>query len=194
MQNQPSHCCCCSCQSSADGQNRRGFFGQAVAIACGGAALAVPAVTGVAAFLNPLRQKGFGGEFLRLASLDVLPQDGRRKKSPSLPIAATPGAGFPPNPSGPCFCGTAAIKSPRCKWCVRTPAVRSTSSRRPMGAIFLPLPPSQFRLGRQPHRRHLAQPAQHGFAGGGNPQQERSVGQVPNVRHRHFNEDVARMR
>ena len=80
MQDHRSNSCCCSCRLPADGENRRGFFGRAVAIVCGGAALLIPAVTGVAAFLNPLRQKGPSGEFLRLASLDVLPEDGTPQK------------------------------------------------------------------------------------------------------------------
>ena len=45
-------------------------------VVCGGAALLIPAAAGIAAFLNPLRQKSQSGRFLRVASLDVLP-DGR---------------------------------------------------------------------------------------------------------------------
>ena len=53
--------CCCQDETSADRENRRGFLGQAAAIACGAAALATPVVAGVVAFLNPLRQKSQGG-------------------------------------------------------------------------------------------------------------------------------------
>ena len=38
--------------------------------------MAVPTMAGVVAFLNPLRQKSQGGQFMRLASLDAIPEDG----------------------------------------------------------------------------------------------------------------------
>jgi Rieske Fe-S protein len=46
--------------------------------------LAVPAVIGVASFLNPLRQRSPAGEFMRLTSLDVLPEDGTPRKVPVI--------------------------------------------------------------------------------------------------------------
>ena len=88
---------------SADGENRRGFFGQAAAIVCGGVALLVPAAAGVAAFLNPLRQKGQGGEFLRLASLDVLPADGTPQKVPVIADRTDAWNRFPAEPIGAVF-------------------------------------------------------------------------------------------
>jgi menaquinol-cytochrome c reductase iron-sulfur subunit len=45
------------------------------------AACAVPAVVGLLAFLNPLRQKSQAGEFMRLATLDSLPDDGTPRKA-----------------------------------------------------------------------------------------------------------------
>ncbi len=55
---------------------RRGFLTKTLALTLGGLAYAVPAVAGVVAFLNPLRQKSQAGQFRRLASLDTLPEDG----------------------------------------------------------------------------------------------------------------------
>ena len=50
-----------------------------------GAAACLPAViAGLCAFLNPLRQKGQAGEFLRLGSLDTLPGDGTPVKTTVL--------------------------------------------------------------------------------------------------------------
>ncbi len=59
---------------------RRGFAAQLAAGALAIAAFAVPVVTGVAAALNPLRQKGRAGKFYRLASLEALPEDGTPQK------------------------------------------------------------------------------------------------------------------
>ncbi len=55
---------------------RRRFLIKSVAAASGGLAYAVPALTGIAAFLNPLGQKSRAGQLLRVASLDMLPEDG----------------------------------------------------------------------------------------------------------------------
>jgi nitrite reductase/ring-hydroxylating ferredoxin subunit len=48
----------------------------------GATAYVVPAGAGVVAALNPLRLKGAGGDFLRLAALDTLPSDGTPRKFP----------------------------------------------------------------------------------------------------------------
>jgi menaquinol-cytochrome c reductase iron-sulfur subunit len=87
----------------ADGENRRGFFGRAAAIVCGGAALLVPAAAGVAAFLNPLRQKSPSGEFLRLASLDVLPENGAPQKVAVIADRIDAWSRFPAEPIGAVF-------------------------------------------------------------------------------------------
>ena len=55
---------------------RRRFLIKSVAVASGGLAYTVPALTGIVAFLNPLGQRSQAGQFLRLASLDMLPEDG----------------------------------------------------------------------------------------------------------------------
>jgi len=61
----------------APGQHpRRNFLAKALALALGSLAYAVPALAGIVAFLNPLRQKSQAGQFLRVGSLDMLPEDG----------------------------------------------------------------------------------------------------------------------
>lgn len=67
---------------AADPEGRRGFLAKAVTLALGGVGLLVPAVTGIVAFLNPLRQKSQTGRSLRLTSLDVLPEDGTPRRFP----------------------------------------------------------------------------------------------------------------
>jgi Rieske Fe-S protein len=47
----------------------------------GGLTLVVPLGTGIVALLNPLRQKGQAGQFVRLATLDTLPTDGTPLKA-----------------------------------------------------------------------------------------------------------------
>lgn len=70
--------------AAADAEDRRGFLAQAVTLVLGGVGLLVPAVTGIVAFLNPLGQKSQAGRFLRLTSLDVLPEDGTPRRFPVI--------------------------------------------------------------------------------------------------------------
>ena len=84
-------------------RNRRGFLAKAVAIVCGAAALAIPAAAGVAAFLNPLRQKSQGGQFMRLASLDAMPEDGTPLKVPVIADRTDAWSRFPAEPIGAVF-------------------------------------------------------------------------------------------
>ena len=76
--NAASATCCCGCGC----EDRRGFVTQLLALGLGATAYAVPVVAGAVASLNPLRLKGSGGEFLRLAALDTLPSDGTPRKFP----------------------------------------------------------------------------------------------------------------
>jgi menaquinol-cytochrome c reductase iron-sulfur subunit len=57
-------------------ENRRGFLARLVALLAGGTAVLAPAALGCVSFLNPLRLKGQGGGFRKLATLAQLPQDG----------------------------------------------------------------------------------------------------------------------
>ena len=66
------------CASAHD--PRRRFLIKSVAVASGGLAYTVPALTGIVAFLNPLGQKSQAGALLRVASLDMLPEDGTPQK------------------------------------------------------------------------------------------------------------------
>jgi menaquinol-cytochrome c reductase iron-sulfur subunit len=68
---------CCSVTD-----NRRSLLAKSGALALGAVAYAAPVVGGLVAFLNPLRQKGSGGQFLRIASLETLPDDGTPRKFP----------------------------------------------------------------------------------------------------------------
>jgi menaquinol-cytochrome c reductase iron-sulfur subunit len=99
MQNTSSSCCRRNEPPSAE-ENRRGFLRQSAAIVCGAVALLVPAAVGVAAFLNPLGQKGQGGRFLRLASLDMLPKDGTPMRVSAIADRTDAWTHFPPEEIG----------------------------------------------------------------------------------------------
>jgi Rieske Fe-S protein len=62
----------CSCAHDP----RRRFLIKGLALASGGLAFSAPALSGIVAFLNPLGQKSEAGQLLRVASLDMLPEDG----------------------------------------------------------------------------------------------------------------------
>jgi menaquinol-cytochrome c reductase iron-sulfur subunit len=101
MQNSSSTSCCCA--RATDGPSRRGFLAQAAAILGGTLVLLVSAVTGIVAFLNPLRQKSQSGQFLRLASLSVLPEDGTPQKVPVIADRTDAWSRFPAEPIGAVF-------------------------------------------------------------------------------------------
>jgi quinol---cytochrome c reductase iron-sulfur subunit, bacillus type len=96
--NQPSPGCCC-CGTTPPVEPRRGFLALCIAAA----AYAVPFAAGVVAFLNPLRQKAQAGEFLRLTSLDTLPQDGAPIKMPVVMDRVDAWNRFPNEPVGAVF-------------------------------------------------------------------------------------------
>lgn len=56
--------------------DRRGFFRQAAAAACGGLALLVPLASGLVVFLDPLRRSNGLGSLIPVAPLDAVPADG----------------------------------------------------------------------------------------------------------------------
>jgi menaquinol-cytochrome c reductase iron-sulfur subunit len=80
MQNSPSSSCCCGRHAPAGDDSRRGFLGKAAAVICGGIGLLIPAATGIVAFLNPLRQKAQSSQFMQLAPLSALAEDGTPRK------------------------------------------------------------------------------------------------------------------
>lgn len=55
---------------------RRGFFARLAAIVIGGVVGLFPFVSGLAVFLDPLRRRGANGHWVRLTTLDALPDDG----------------------------------------------------------------------------------------------------------------------
>lgn len=56
--------------------DRRGFFSQAMAVACGGLALLVPLVSGLVVLLDPLRRTSAVGKRIPVAPLGAVPDDG----------------------------------------------------------------------------------------------------------------------
>jgi Rieske Fe-S protein len=66
--------------STATVEPRRGFVAKATALVLGALAYAGPALAGLAAFFHPWGQKGQAGQFVRLATLDALPEDGTPRK------------------------------------------------------------------------------------------------------------------
>lgn len=73
-----NYCC------SGGPEPRRGFLAKLVAVLAGAVALLTPVGVGLASFLNPLRQKGQGGGWLKIASLATLPDDGTPRKFPVI--------------------------------------------------------------------------------------------------------------
>ena len=64
--------------------DRRGFFKKFLAIVLGGVATLVPVAAGLTVFLDPLRRKSSGKGFVRVTTLDALPNDGAPRKFPVL--------------------------------------------------------------------------------------------------------------
>jgi menaquinol-cytochrome c reductase iron-sulfur subunit len=93
---------CCE-PIGTDTEARRGFFLQAVTLLLGGLALLVPAATAIVAFLNPLRQKGGGGRFLRVTTLEALPEDGTPQRFPVVADRTDAWNYYPSGPIGAVF-------------------------------------------------------------------------------------------
>ena len=103
MQNSPTTPCCCAKVTPSADENRRGFLRKSAALVCGGIALLIPAAAGVVAFLNPLRQRSAGGQFMRLAMLNVLPEDGTPRKIPVIADRTDAWNRYPAEPIGAVF-------------------------------------------------------------------------------------------
>ena len=67
---------------AAEHDNRRGFLTKLFAAGIGSVLVLVPLATGVVSFFSPLRRRGSGGskEFIRVALLDDIPQDGTPRR------------------------------------------------------------------------------------------------------------------
>lgn len=61
-------------------EHRRQFLKKACAACAGGLAVIAPVGAGVAVFLDPLRRKAAAGEFVQVAFLTALPEDGAPRK------------------------------------------------------------------------------------------------------------------
>jgi len=64
-------------------ENRRGFV-KLAAVICGAIAGLVPTVAGLMVLLDPLRRKADGGGFIRVTTLDSVPDDGIARYFPVL--------------------------------------------------------------------------------------------------------------
>jgi menaquinol-cytochrome c reductase iron-sulfur subunit len=61
---------------------RRGFMTKAAAVVLGGLVALIPAATGLAVFLDPLRRKAKGSTFIPVAPLGAVPDDGIPRQFP----------------------------------------------------------------------------------------------------------------
>ena len=64
--------------------SRRGFLKETCAILVGAITALVPMASGVVVWLDPLRRKSRVGEFVSVASLNALPEDGSPRKFPVI--------------------------------------------------------------------------------------------------------------
>ena len=62
--------------------DRRGFVTKLMAVICGGFAGLVPLLSGLVVMFDPLRRKAAGGGFLRVTTLDSVPDDGIPRRFP----------------------------------------------------------------------------------------------------------------
>lgn len=121
MQNDHPPCCCARDEAPSEPSDRRGFLRQAVAIGCGAAALAVPTVAGIVTFIDPVLPKpqpeqGDAAEakkddFLRLASLEALPDDGTPLKVSVIAARTDAWSRFPNEPIGAVYLARVGGKS-----------------------------------------------------------------------------------
>jgi menaquinol-cytochrome c reductase iron-sulfur subunit len=63
-------------QAAPERNNRREFLAKLVATFLGAIVGLVPLVAGLVVFLNPLRRRGSTADFVRVAALDAVPNDG----------------------------------------------------------------------------------------------------------------------
>src|SRR5450755_2704757 len=64
--------------------SRRGFLTQTWALAIGGIVGLTPVLSGLAVFLDPLRRRTKAGKFIRVATLDSVPDDGVPREFPVI--------------------------------------------------------------------------------------------------------------
>jgi Rieske Fe-S protein len=88
---------------SSASNDRRGFLAKLMALCFGGIALAVPALSALAAFLNPWRQKSEVGNWVRVASLATLPIGGPPQRCPVVADRCDAWNGYPDEAIGAIF-------------------------------------------------------------------------------------------
>jgi menaquinol-cytochrome c reductase iron-sulfur subunit len=79
---------------------RRSFFKEAAAVVIGAVSTLVPLMSGLIVFFDPLRKKAKAGEFVFVASLTALPEDGLPRKFPVIAAHTDAWNKFPPAPVG----------------------------------------------------------------------------------------------
>jgi menaquinol-cytochrome c reductase iron-sulfur subunit len=82
---------------------RRGFLKKAVAVFVGGIVTVVPMLAGFLTFLDPLRRKGKAAEFIKIASLDALPDDALPHKFDVVADRTDAWNIYPKDPIGACY-------------------------------------------------------------------------------------------
>ena len=87
-------------ESPPDQSNRRSFVKEAAAVIIGAVSALVPLVSGLVMFFDPLRKKAKAGEFVFVASLTALTEDGLPRKFPVIAAHSDAWNKFPPAPVG----------------------------------------------------------------------------------------------
>ncbi len=93
---------------------RRGFFKEALALAIGAIAGVVPAIVALATFLDPLRRQSAsnnGGSFVRISSLNAVPNDALPHKFPVVADRTDAWNKFPNVPIGGVYLRRTAEKT-----------------------------------------------------------------------------------
>jgi Rieske Fe-S protein len=91
----------CSCHQAPDG--RRGFLAKAAACILGLLAYGVPVLAGLAAFLNPWRQRGEAARSVRVTTLAALPVGGPPQRFPIVTERTDAWTRFPAEAVGAVF-------------------------------------------------------------------------------------------
>ena len=117
------------------------------------------------AALNPLRQKSQSGQFMRLASLDLLPEDGTPRKVAVIADRTDAWNRYPAEPIGAVFLrrsgGDVLALQVICPHAGCSIGFEGDGQER---QVLLSLPCGQFRPGRQTDGPNFAQPPRHGHA------------------------------
>jgi menaquinol-cytochrome c reductase iron-sulfur subunit len=94
--------CCPDCVPPS-GDDRRGFFAKFMAVCLGGTAVGLPSLSGLLAFLSPMRERSKTGQLVRLAPLEGLPEDGTPVQFPVIAERSDAWNNFGNQPIGSVF-------------------------------------------------------------------------------------------